>query len=98
MATEDTSIRVASGDQAAGADSLAGLEATRVTTSGASIRPHGSSASLLTAGAAPEDKTVISKRAPLSASLAHAVGPQHALGAALVGQRLEHYELNEFVG
>src|SRR3954463_8200594 len=95
MATDDTSIRVASGDQAAGADSLAELEATRFTASGASARSHGSSARILTAGGSSEDKTVISKRAPLSAP---AVGPQHALGTALVGQRLELYELNEFVG
>src|SRR5262245_63856094 len=46
----------------------------------------------------PDDKTVISKRPPMSVSGSPFTGPPHDLGSTLVGKRLEHYELNAFVG
>src|SRR5688572_8900251 len=56
------------------------------------------SSALTTQPPTPEDKTVISKRLPLAVnSPAFATAPQ-ILGSTLVGKRLEHYELNEFVG
>jgi hypothetical protein len=44
-----------------------------------------------------EDKTVISKRPPLAVAPPASSSPQH-LGQTLIGKRLEHYELDEFVG
>ena len=44
-----------------------------------------------------DDKTVISKRAPLEAPLPVLPTPQ-SLGQALAGKTLDHYELAEFVG
>src|SRR2546421_9882190 len=51
-----------------------------------------------TPGLAGEDKTVISKRPPLAAGAVPFGGSPQAMGSTLVGRRLEHYELNEFVG
>jgi len=44
------------------------------------------------------DQTVISKRPPMAAGAVPFGGSPMAMGGALVGRRLEHYELNEFVG
>src|SRR6478672_12734263 len=44
------------------------------------------------------DKTIISKRPPLAAGAVPFGGSPQAMGETLVGRRLEHYELNEFVG
>src|SRR5262245_53804438 len=45
-----------------------------------------------------DDKTVISNRSPpVATAPLGALGPQQ-LGQSLVGQRLEHYVLDEFVG
>src|SRR4051812_7494948 len=45
-----------------------------------------------------DDKTVISKRPPLAAGAVPFAASPQVMGTALVGKRLEHYELNEFVG
>lgn len=45
-----------------------------------------------------EDRTVISKRPPLALGKLPVSSSPHLLGNSLVGQRLEYYELNEFVG
>jgi eukaryotic-like serine/threonine-protein kinase len=45
-----------------------------------------------------DEKTVISKRPPLAAGAVPFGGSPQAMGDTLVGRRLEHYELNEFVG
>src|SRR6478752_1469533 len=44
------------------------------------------------------DKTIISKRPPLAAGAVPFGGSPQAMGDTLVGRRLEHYELNQFVG
>src|SRR5262245_5563178 len=46
---------------------------------------------------APQDKTVISKRPPLAVD-ATPFAPPHVLGSTLIGKRLEHCELTQFVG
>jgi len=52
--------------------------------------------------ASPDDRTVISKQPPLAESPSTPTPPAAktvaALGEALAGKRLEHYELTEFVG
>jgi eukaryotic-like serine/threonine-protein kinase len=45
-----------------------------------------------------DDRTVISTRPPLSVAKLPAQGTTQILGSTLVGQRLEYYELAEFVG
>src|SRR5262245_38870052 len=72
--------------------------------SGASSRGQAGSAaggganSQIAASPGSEDKTVISNRSqPLSSLPPLASGPQ-LLGQSLVGKRLEHYDLIEFVG
>jgi eukaryotic-like serine/threonine-protein kinase len=45
-----------------------------------------------------DDRTVISKRPPLSLGKLPASTSPQILGTTLIGQRLEHFELNEFVG
>jgi len=48
--------------------------------------------------ASPDDKTIISKTSPASEAAPPLIlTPQH-LGQALIGKRLDHYELVEFVG
>src|SRR5262245_59911961 len=47
---------------------------------------------------ARDDKTVISKQAPIVQGMAPLLPTPQLLGSTLVGQRLEHYELSEFVG
>lgn len=48
--------------------------------------------------AANDDKTIISKRPPLREQELPSPQSPQVLGATLVGKRLEHYELSEFVG
>src|SRR5207248_1940387 len=95
MAAGDTSIRIASGIEAEGSDSL---DVTSLSPSSAPAGSHSLPSPVLNPSISPEDKTVISKRSPLPTTAGHAANHPHALGAALVGRRLEHYELNEFVG
>src|SRR5438105_4047209 len=45
-----------------------------------------------------DDKTVISKQLPLIQGSAPLLPTPQLLGSTLAGQRLEHYELNDFVG
>jgi protein kinase-like protein len=68
----------------------AGGTATPMPPAGTAIQP-----------AAPPpitDQTVISKRPPMAAGAVPFGGSPMAMGGALIGRRLEHYELNEFVG
>jgi hypothetical protein len=93
MATEDTSIRLSS--------ELAD-EAAPVVNPLTNSRPLSTAASSSLPDAAPpivpDDKTVISKRPPLPPDALPQLPATHLLGDTLVGKRLEHYELNEFVG
>lgn len=76
------------------------LTSTPVLPPVGSTPPLGRVVVPLTDGAptAPDDKTVITNRSPLSEALPRMLAtPQH-VGASLVGKQLDHYELVEFVG
>src|SRR4051812_6626550 len=96
MAAEETNFRDANGVPA---DGLPATDATSTSRRGSSgVTPSFPSATTSPAVGSPEEKTVISKRSPLLPEDVPLASAPHALGAALVGRRLEHYELNEFVG
>src|SRR5438477_5607435 len=88
MPAEDTSNRSATDL----ADPAAAEPVQSAPSRPSSVRPV--ETPVLTA----DDKTIISKRPPLAAGAVPFGGSPQAMGDTLIGRRLEHYELNEFVG
>src|SRR4029450_10915152 len=62
-----------------------------------STQGNGSAATDADPPALPTDKTVISKR-PRAVEIPPPAPTSQPVGQTLVGKRLEHYELDEFVG
>jgi eukaryotic-like serine/threonine-protein kinase len=63
-----------------------------------SVEGADSSAAPGSVSTSPDDRTVISSRPPVEDPSSRPLASTHAVGQSLVGTRLEHFELLEFVG
>jgi serine/threonine protein kinase len=70
-------------------------EPLEVSVEGGEVASASASASVSTS---PDDHTVISNRPPVEEASSRLPTGTHAIGQSLVGTRLEHFELLEFVG
>ncbi len=62
------------------------------------VSVEGSEVAAAAASTSPDDRTVISSRPPVEDASSRPPTGTHAVGQSLVGTRLEHFELLEFVG